>query len=566
MTNDHHGDDSQESGERASHPTTYPSIDRSTLPMSGKQPDATLEEAAAVADVAQLRARGDSAERERLEIITGFPLDDWATMPLERYALGLPESADGFCRWMEFNTHDLPSIKGGNALKHLILQEPRAAGTSSGSTARSRRPGPASAPGLPRPTGWLVRAGTTRSAKSKPSAQPYRFRRRRSIATTQTTCYRCAPAPTRSTSGSCLVASARSRRAYPQHAGFSSSCDSARCSRDGARARSCGSSTTGPIPAGRSASSRSRPGTTPTSGDDCLANGYIRIGWDEVGDIDEYASREQFDAASRSTFSSLYKGNGRRSPRRRREVWTLYELKPGDIVVANQGTSRIVGIGKVTEAATPSDRARRVRSDGGGRLGRPQARDIDPIKRWAFKTVAKVSKADYQRILAGRSHVGSEAPEAGTCRPPPSRCSADRRGDAQGPGHPLRPTRHGQDVQRASLHRLVVGDSWSRRGRHDLLADASGSSLPSRRSRTRPPSDRVWWVVANPSQWSWEQLFSATGPSSTATVGSSGTTRSWRATSSWATSRPRQARRGHRAHHRGVPRQRPKARPSPSSR
>ena len=32
------------------------------------------------------------------------------------------------------------------------------------------------------------------------------------------------------------------------------------------------------------------------------------------------------------------------------EVWTLYDLNPGDIVVANRGTSRIVGIGKVTRA------------------------------------------------------------------------------------------------------------------------------------------------------------------------------------------------------------------------
>ena len=103
--------------------TKYPSTDRlAILPSAGKQPDVTLEAAAAEVDREQLRVTGDSSERERMEIVTRFPLDAWPTLPLERYSLGLPESADGFCRWMEFNTHYLPSIKGGSALKHMIFR------------------------------------------------------------------------------------------------------------------------------------------------------------------------------------------------------------------------------------------------------------------------------------------------------------------------------------------------------------------------------------------------------------------------------------------------------------
>ena len=43
-------------------------------------------------------------------------------MSLEQYALGTPQSADSFCRWMEFNTPNLASIRGGSALKHMIFR------------------------------------------------------------------------------------------------------------------------------------------------------------------------------------------------------------------------------------------------------------------------------------------------------------------------------------------------------------------------------------------------------------------------------------------------------------
>ena len=40
--------------------------------------------------------------------------------PLDRYALGQAEHQDNFCRWMEFRSPDVGSIRGGSAHKHLI--------------------------------------------------------------------------------------------------------------------------------------------------------------------------------------------------------------------------------------------------------------------------------------------------------------------------------------------------------------------------------------------------------------------------------------------------------------
>src|ERR1044072_4893083 len=71
----------------------------------------------AVAEVAS------AAEDERKQVLAQFPLAEWATLPLERYALGQstpPGSGSAYCRLMEFGTPHLGSIKGGSAAKHIM--------------------------------------------------------------------------------------------------------------------------------------------------------------------------------------------------------------------------------------------------------------------------------------------------------------------------------------------------------------------------------------------------------------------------------------------------------------
>jgi MoxR-like ATPase len=61
-----------------------------------------------------------TAERQRAEFLEKFPKDAWPSMTLDRYALGQPDHQDTFCRWMEFVTTELGSMRGGSARKHLI--------------------------------------------------------------------------------------------------------------------------------------------------------------------------------------------------------------------------------------------------------------------------------------------------------------------------------------------------------------------------------------------------------------------------------------------------------------
>ncbi|MGZ3119067.1 hypothetical protein [Streptomyces sp. H62] len=64
-----------------------------------------------------------AAEDERKQVLARFPLEEWAELPLERYALGQgepPGSGPTYCRLMEFGTPHLGSIKGGSAAKHIM--------------------------------------------------------------------------------------------------------------------------------------------------------------------------------------------------------------------------------------------------------------------------------------------------------------------------------------------------------------------------------------------------------------------------------------------------------------
>ena len=78
------------------------------------------------------------AEEQRAQFLRLFPKEGWPAMTLDRYALGQADHPDNFCRWMEFVTTELGSIRGGSARKHLIyFQAARASGGSTTSSSRA---------------------------------------------------------------------------------------------------------------------------------------------------------------------------------------------------------------------------------------------------------------------------------------------------------------------------------------------------------------------------------------------------------------------------------------------
>lgn len=70
-----------------------------------------------------LRRKAEQAEEARKIVLDRFPRSGWPTLPLEQYAQGDAISVEApFCTVMEFHTPALGSIKGGSAAKHMIYR------------------------------------------------------------------------------------------------------------------------------------------------------------------------------------------------------------------------------------------------------------------------------------------------------------------------------------------------------------------------------------------------------------------------------------------------------------
>jgi 5-methylcytosine-specific restriction protein B len=79
-----------------------------------------------------------AAEQQRQEVLRRFPREEWPTMAIERYAVGLSGHRDTFCRLLEFQTTDLGSIKGGSSRVSIqVLADPRPLAGTMGSTSSS---------------------------------------------------------------------------------------------------------------------------------------------------------------------------------------------------------------------------------------------------------------------------------------------------------------------------------------------------------------------------------------------------------------------------------------------
>lgn len=68
--------------------------------------------------------------------------------------------------------------------------------------------------------------------------------------------------------------------------------------------------------------------------------------FDDLGDLNQYADFKELRLAMEKIG---YDNNPSTLTRKANELWTFYQLKPGDIVVANKGTAKILAIGKVND-------------------------------------------------------------------------------------------------------------------------------------------------------------------------------------------------------------------------
>jgi hypothetical protein len=134
--------------------------------------------------------------------------------------------------------------------------------------------------------------------------------------------------------------------------------------------------------------------------EDCLKGGYICVGWDAVGDLKQYADYTAFREGFRKHYP--YKGAEGTVTKKAKELWTLRELKPGDIIVANRGTSEILAVGRVEEAGyTWRAQRHEYRHTVAVKWNTSIAWMIPKQSYWAIVTVSDVAPELYSAIVHG---------------------------------------------------------------------------------------------------------------------------------------------------------------------
>ena len=464
-----------------------------------------LGEAVANWDRDRDRAFTDAADQQRALVMERFPIEQWPNLPLERYALGT-DVDDSFCKLLEFRTQALGGIGGGSALKHMIYRK------SDGTWYHRPEYGSVDQAWEAVRTGFvrgfeLASRGEWSAIDEIPAIQPGASLRAKTYATYflehhvpfygthwQAHFYRALGGQGEPPNG---VAGSRAILELAMATGLF----------DGWHTVEIGrllGAWSDPRVGKRIV--KVAPGHNGQFWDACREAGYICVGWDEIGDLKRFESKEEF----RQVFGEVYPDySPGKATEKANEVWTLMELQPGDIVLANQGTSRVLGRGKVVEPgyAWQPNRGEWAFHTVAVDWEDTEGWDIDPIKHWAFTTVSTVSTEQYKRIVGGFTDTPGGRPLGGDEIPADPllgeiATTIERKGQVVLYGPPG--TGKTYNARRFSvwwLSRSAKSDDAS-----TVLGDRDAFRRAEARLSTAQAERRVWWVVANPANWSWDRL------------------------------------------------------------
>ncbi len=355
--------------------------------------DLTLSEAIGQFDRSPTNPVAEGYRAQRAEILKRFPLDQWPEMKLEDYALGQPGVEDTYCYWLEYKSQWVGSIRGGSARKLIIYKRKDREGWYFPSLFSDEHEAWAGlrsefvdAFGLAARGEWerideleILGLGPAMKLKSLHVYFP------EEVLPVYSTAHlrhflRALDRPSDEVEASSVVALNRfllaALRGNPALEGWNTE-ELQRLLynwRD---------------PRGTKRVLKIAPGEKARFWDDCLREGYICVGWDEVGDLSQFESKEAF----RARFEEAYPYNGLLAQARRKgnELWALTELEPGDLVVANRGISRVLAIGEVVEPGYRwVDERSEYRHTVAVKWDTSHEQSVAPQKRWATVTVAKV--------------------------------------------------------------------------------------------------------------------------------------------------------------------------------
>lgn len=242
------------------------------------------------------------------------------------------------------------------------------------------------------------------------------------------------------------------------------------------------------------------PGEAAKYWDECRQGGYICVGWDDVGDLATYGTKEEFRAA----FAELNPDGESHISRKANEVWTIRDLSPGDIVVANKGTATVMGIGRVVEPGYEyrEDRPEFKHTVAVDWFDATQ-RQIEPIKKWAFSTVATIEPSTYRRLLGAEELAKEGMPARATSDPLHLQLeeTLERKRQVVLYGPP-------GTGKTYLARRFAVSWLWQRAGEDgDAVLGDTVAFRDAENWLTDAGHRRAWWFVASPGQWRWQEMF-----------------------------------------------------------
>lgn len=445
------------------------------------------------------------AEQERQEILKRFPLEEWPDLTLERYALGQDDSSETYCYWLEFGSMHLASMRGGASNKHLIYKHKNKPGWYHSAEYDDEQEAWAALRGAFLQAFELARAGEWEQIDD---IQPLRGGRALRLKTLHvhfpdellpiTSIYHLrhflerVGAYTEEMRNWEAVRTNRKLlevlRKIPEMDGWTTK-----------EMETFLYSWADPREAKRIV--KIAPGENAKYWPDCLANGYICVGWDDMGDLREFESLPAFRDRFHETYRDLYRSHKPTLTAKAKEVWTLAELEPGDLVIANQGTSKILAVGEVVEPGYEWRPERpeyhhtvRIQWD------TTYAQEITPQNRWALVTVAPVPLELYQQIV-------SKGPEKPVLPSDPLFLEIAEALERKGQLILYGPPGTGKTYH---ARRFAIWWTLRYQGDPDPMAPLADPKAMLKRERalsTVQATRRVWWMVANPKEWSWDQVF-----------------------------------------------------------
>ena len=354
----------------------------------------TLSEAVAQFDRSPTNPVAEGYRSQRAEILKRFPRDKWPEMSLGDYALGQPGVEDTYCHWLEYKSHLMGSIKGGSARKLIIYRRRDRDGwyfpmglSSEGEAWHRLRREFLQAFELAAHGDWerideLETLGLGPAVKLKSLHVYFRDEVLPVYSTAHLRHFlRSLDRPSEEVRASSVVALNRfllaALRREPAVEGWNTE-ELQRLLYKWRDPR-----VTRPV-------LKIAPGENARFWDDCLQGGYICVGWDAVGDLSQFESKEAFRARFEEAYP--YKGHLAEAKRKGNELWMLKELEPGDLVVANRGMGRVLALGEVVQPGYRwADERPECRHTVAVKWDTTYEQSVASQQRWATVTVATVA-------------------------------------------------------------------------------------------------------------------------------------------------------------------------------